>query len=691
MIQRSSLRRKQRLFQLLCFGSLLVSCLRTRKFLWIDPQSDTSTTSTTTEEQRIMSSPEQRRGTGTERSPRLLLGIFSLIHNRNERELRHVIRKTYLHFDKTHQTSTPHRVCSLQEFSFRRRQEYWKADTDECQMVYTFVFGGNETEQGEPMPLLDFNTSSSSSSRPLTIDPSLMDRPNHERGDVVYLNTPDDDAANNKNSNNVRKLWNWYQYTRTSNLKHQFDYVAYTDTRVRLCPTEFWQNDLFRTTSQKQLYGGLLGRDSMMMRRFVLLSSDMVDYYVSNSNPHEMMTRDVAVAKTLQSHPGFKNNVAAKVVVVALDGIHPVPPNTQHAPDYMLKSWDKYKDRLMDSLYEVKAADPDDEMALVRSSSSSRRAKNKVRTNAVETTPPLSLPPPRLLLGIFSMDSPMERERRALIRETYLTYFQNRSATTTTTRPTPNRICSLQQLFLEDSLLPLPPHADGGDSSCQMVYTFVLGGNPNGPTELVEPNASYPLTIDEPSISINNINKNNSHHHPHADDESDIVFLNIRENMKEGKSQTWFKYAISSTVNPYNFDYIAKTDTDTVIFPELFLDKVVNKLPRLFPHNVRVYGGDAVIKDSVEELLVGPAYMAGRLYWMSPDLARYITSDDCPRNKLTLFSEDKSIGNFVHSHPLPIRRVRVDKSTFRHPAKRPEAFLAHWKNHLMLHHSVSKS
>jgi hypothetical protein len=105
-------------------------------------------------------------------------------------------------------------------------------------MVYAFVFGGNETEQEEQMPLQDFNTSLSLSSRPLPIDPSLMDGPNHERGDVVYLNTPHDDAANNKNNNNFSKLLNWYQHTRTSNWKDQFDYVAYTDTRVPLCPTE---------------------------------------------------------------------------------------------------------------------------------------------------------------------------------------------------------------------------------------------------------------------------------------------------------------------------------------------------------------------------------------------------------------------------------------------------------------------
>jgi hypothetical protein len=80
------------------------------------------------------------------------------------------------------------------------------------------------------------------------------------------LNTPNDDPANNKNNNNFSKLWNWYQYTITSNWNHQFDYVAYTDTRVRLYPMEFWQNDLFRTLSHKQVYGGLQGRNSMMMR-----------------------------------------------------------------------------------------------------------------------------------------------------------------------------------------------------------------------------------------------------------------------------------------------------------------------------------------------------------------------------------------------------------------------------------------
>jgi diaminopimelate epimerase len=67
----------------------------------------------------------------------------------------------------------------------------------------------------------------------------------------------------------------------------------------------------------------------MMMRRFVLLSSDMVDCYVSNLNPHAvlavaptMMTRNVAVAQTLEWHPSFKNKVPLKVVDVALDGIH---------------------------------------------------------------------------------------------------------------------------------------------------------------------------------------------------------------------------------------------------------------------------------------------------------------------------------------------------------------------------------
>jgi hypothetical protein len=78
--------------------------------------------------------------------------------------------------------------------------------------------------------------------------------------------------------------------------------------------------------------------------------------------------------------------------------------------------------------------------------------------------------------------------------------------------------------------------------------------NPNGPTELelVAFNDSYPLTV-------NNTKKKGK----------DVVNLNIREHMEEGKSQTWFKY-VTTVLDHHYFDYIGKTDTDTLVYPSSF-------------------------------------------------------------------------------------------------------------------------
>ncbi len=33
---------------------------------------------------------------------------------------------------------------------------------------------------------------------------------------------------------------------------------------------------------------------------------------------------------------------------------------------------------------------------------------------------------------------------------------------------------------------------------CHVAYAFFVGANPNGPTELVDPNASFPMLVDRP-------------------------------------------------------------------------------------------------------------------------------------------------------------------------------------------------
>lgn len=130
----------------------------------------------------------------------------------------------------------------------------------------------------------------------------------------------------------------------------------------------------------------------------------------------------------------------------------------------------------------------------------------------------------------------------------------------------------------------------------------------------------------------------------------------------------------------FYFDYIAKADTDTLVFPDRLLDDHFNQLPQ-FPRNVRVYGGYQRTKSYFGELL-GPIYNQGLFYWMSVDLARFITSPECDRDRLKVYSEDKSIGNFVHSHPLPIHRVRLSPDSFEHPVKDVEDFSLRWSKQM---------
>jgi uncharacterized protein (DUF488 family) len=108
----------------------------------------------------------------------------------------------------------------------------------------------------------------------------------------------------------------------------------------------------------------------------------------------------------------------------------------------------------------------------------------------------------------------------------------------------------------------------------------VVGGNPSGTTELMEFNDTYPITLNGQSLE-------------NSTDRYDTVYLNIRENMNDGKSQTWFRYATMVLENHY-FDYIGKMDTNTLLFPDKFLNETFDRLPP-FPNNTRTYGGTFVL------------------------------------------------------------------------------------------------
>lgn len=253
---------------------------------------------------------------------------------------------------------------------------------------------------------------------------------------------------------------------------------------------------------------------------------------------------------------------------------------------------------------------------------------------------------PRFLFGIFSTLRHHDFSRRNVIRRTYLA-------------SDPHRICSIKEL-------PNKPY-------CQIVYTFVVGANSSGVLDLVESSPSS-LTV-------------NITEHPVLDDygeevplEDDVTYLNLQENMEYGKSPSWFLYA-NMLVDQFSIDFIAKVDSDTLVFPQRFLDEFATFLPmknhshvvNLTKHDVastselRVYGG--VPNDSIGcgglrrphcAQMGGKTYMQGQLHFLSADLSRYITSiPQDLRRELFVPIEDLCTAKYVHSHPKPVLEAVV--------------------------------
>jgi hypothetical protein len=251
---------------------------------------------------------------------------------------------------------------------------------------------------------------------------------------------------------------------------------------------------------------------------------------------------------------------------------------------------------------------------------------------------PMIKPLPTFLWGIPTLERDVKR--RETIRSTYLTAFQSSI--------NPHRICPLHNFT----------------AGCQVAYIFFTGANPNGPTELLDPNSSFPITISPPK------------------GEGDVVYLNIKENQMDGKMTTFFRYASEFR----QFDYIAKVDDDTLLFPQNLLDYLYDELPSK-PY--RVHGGLAMNASSCDPNiqedhacplpLVGDVYMSGEFTFMSRDLAAYISNTtllpEARRRSITLKShEDISLSNYVFSVDEPVEVIDISKNRIL----RSERFFATW-------------
>lgn len=281
----------------------------------------------------------------------------------------------------------------------------------------------------------------------------------------------------------------------------------------------------------------------------------------------------------------------------------------------------------------------------------------------------------RMIYGIMTYDSESERQRRGLIRKTFLSYFQNLDILMNVTEEEYSKkkdwICSLNDL--DHGRLEHP-------DNCRMAYTFVQGANPNGTNMLLTFNETYPLSLPPPKAGTEEEEK----------DLSDMIFLNIKENGKFGKTPTWFRYAIDVLERHgwiEDWDYIFKSDTDNLLYTPNFFRYVDRKLPRRkaqlvyggLPLDYKKCGGDK--HDDCKDMK-GPYFMQGGCYFLSTELTRFIVNETAfDHQAVKLPHEDMTTGNFVYSHPGKIKVMGIPRKgeTIRnHPLKKEKQFQFRW-------------
>jgi hypothetical protein len=222
-------------------------------------------------------------------------------------------------------------------------------------------------------------------------------------------------------------------------------------------------------------------------------------------------------------------------------------------------------------------------------------------------------------------------------------------------------MCSLQDYV--DKTIEQP-------EQCQLLYTFVIGGNPdpNAPLEYLAPESPHR------SLTINVSNP-----------ERDVVYLNIKENMDHGKTNTWMHYA--SKYIPPEINIVAKVDTDSLVFPNVIAQEIEAALTT--PDSL-IYGGTLINNDR------GSTYMQGGFYFLSTTLARIISINRQDRWdviqgywKKYRFQrpEDLETGEFVKASRQPNVTwldIPEDKAwVHRKELKEETGFLIKWEKYLM--------
>ena len=248
-----------------------------------------------------------------------------------------------------------------------------------------------------------------------------------------------------------------------------------------------------------------------------------------------------------------------------------------------------------------------------------------------------------MLLGIFSTNGKKYASRRSTVRETYLSIDDP-------------RLCKLSEYKRQVEDNP-------NNVVCQVPYTFVIGaGDESRPHDHDD---DQPLTVE--TVIDGSV-----------DAEGDCTYLNIKENMEDGKSSTYFKFG-ASLATPYEIDYVAKIDDDSVLSPHLLLQLIEDDLPPA-PFNRRHYGGSSWASYAKNMM-----YGAGQFYFMSSDLANYVGNSLSAKQRLSMMhsrhTEDGDMGAFIFSHPRPVKFLNLSNHAFwHHPRKEVDEFKSTWND-----------
>jgi hypothetical protein len=146
--------------------------------------------------------------------------------------------------------------------------------------------------------------------------------------------------------------------------------------------------------------------------------------------------------------------------------------------------------------------------------------------------------------------------------------------------------------------------------------------------------------------------------------------------MNQGKSQTWFKYA-TQILEAYDIDYVAKSDTDTLLFLDKMTDFMDENLPPA-PYNRNILAGSVADKWWWEKDLhsaeTEPAegyfiekygkdlhlYVEGQIYIMSRDLADFVATEAAQHTQSYREGhEDHDISAMAFHSPKPIKLIII--------------------------------